>query len=122
MTDRDGKMTPDAEADLEALFAQARAQKTSAPDALMARIVEDAQRLQPRPMAVPLRAPSVWSQLRAALGGWPALGGLAATALVGVYIGFSDPSLVPVPGLIDQGVEISDFFASDTLFLEEGTS
>ena len=122
MTDRNGKTTPDPEAELDALLAQARTQKASPSDDLMARIAADAKRLQPAPKIATAQVPSFWSQMRAALGGWPALGGLAATAVVGVYIGCSDPTLVSVPGLATQDVEISDFFSSETLFNEEGTS
>ncbi|NNK79270.1 MAG: hypothetical protein HKP40_11215 [Litoreibacter sp.] len=122
MTDQNDKAAPGSEAELDALFAEARAQTTAPSEKLMARILEDAHRLQPSAQTLPGTVPPIWSRIHGALGGWPIIGGLTATVMVGIYIGFSDPTLVQLQGLVDEDVEISDFFASDTLFFEEGTS
>jgi hypothetical protein len=36
--------------------------------------------------------PGIWGQLKAAIGGWPGLAGLAATCAVGVWLGISPTS------------------------------
>lgn len=73
--------------ELESLFEAARRAPPAVPEALMARVIADAQTLQP---AVPL-----WVGLTEALGGLPGLGGLVTAACVGVWLGVSPPSYVP---------------------------
>lgn len=88
---------------LEEMFAAARNAPAPASDALMARVLEGAWDKQGAWAAAALGAASegaaergFFAGLRAALGGWPALGGLAAAVLAGVWIGFS-----PVLGVGD---------------------
>ncbi len=75
---------------LDDLFAQARQLAPVPGAALTARVLADAAR--PVPVARP--QPSVWAQLGAMLGGWPALGGLATATIAGIWIGIASPSVV----------------------------
>ena len=64
------------------MFADLRTSPPSMPDGLLDRVTVDALRAMPSVEATPY-----WRQIVAALGGWPALAGLAATACVGVWVG-----------------------------------
>lgn len=82
--------------DLDALFAEARATRgrdaDPAPD-FMARVLEDALSLQPAPAPVASPAPRA-SRLRQflnAIGGWPAVAGLATAGVAGLWIGVNPP-------------------------------
>ncbi len=84
----DPKMT-----DLDDLFAAGRAETPAPSEALMARIRADGQALQPEAqgLAVAARAPekvSFWDML----GGWPALSGVAAAGVAGVWLGIAPPA------------------------------
>jgi hypothetical protein len=75
---------------LDALFQTARAQTIGPDDDLIARIMADAARLQPKPAALvprPINRPG-WL---AALGGWPALSGLVAASATGFWLGVAPP-------------------------------
>lgn len=74
---------------LDSLFAEARAHPPALPDALMARVLEDAQRLQP---AVPR---SGWIGWLRALGGGPGIGGLVMATCVGFWLGVAPPAVMP---------------------------
>lgn len=71
--------------ELEGLFRQARAERPL-PEAMMARIVADAERLVPWPVRGVVRE-SLWEQVLAMVGGWGAMSGLAAAAVTGVWLG-----------------------------------
>lgn len=103
--------------DLEDIFAAARGTGAEVGDDLMARVLADAARVQPAPVA----APSIWSQIREALGGWPVLGGVAAAGLAGVWIGYAPPSAVSdwSPLLADSVVSVDILGTSDAWLLDE---
>ena len=84
--------------ELEDLFAAARSEPPAVPGHLTAAILEDAAREQPgfQPARRAARQP-FWRQLIEAVGGWPALGGLAAASAAGLWIGIAPPSFVPDP-------------------------
>lgn len=84
-------MTQDKSDDLllESLFEEARANPPTVSDALMARIVTEAQAVQPRPAR---RGIGQWI---AAVGGLPGLGGLVTATCVGFWLGFAPPEAVP---------------------------
>ncbi len=108
--------------DLDALFDEARQASPVASSDLMQRISKDAALVQTKEEAVVAPTTSWLKRGFAALGGWPALGGLATAAVTGVYIGFMQPELVNFDA---NGVELSDFdeaefFPGDALFFEEG--
>ncbi len=88
MSDRD-------ELDLDDLLAEARSARPLPSDDLMARILADAEevaeaRERPIPVAAPARAG--WRDWLATLGGWPAVGGLVASTLAGLWIGVAQPA------------------------------
>ncbi|MFZ5965322.1 hypothetical protein ACOXXX_20455 [Thalassococcus sp. BH17M4-6] len=74
---------------LGAYFSAARADTPEPPADLMARIEAQALAARPDPDPAPHRRPL--AGLIAALGGWPAMAGLAAAACAGVWLGFSPP-------------------------------
>lgn len=87
------KMTDPKSDNLSALLDMAAAQQPVPPDDLMARVLADAQALQPAPVAV---APSVparrgWESFVEMIGGWPGIGGLATAGVAGLWIGFAPP-------------------------------
>ncbi|WP_424979437.1 hypothetical protein [Leisingera sp. S232] len=82
--------------ELEDLFAAAREDRPELPHHLSAAILADAARAQPGAVVRQGRLP-LWRQLADAIGGWPALGGLAAASAAGVWIGLAPPSFVPDP-------------------------
>lgn len=87
-TDRDG-MT------LDDLLADARATRAEPSDALLARVLADAEavaRERARPSAAPAPTAGWLAALAAALGGWPALGGVAASLVLGLGLGVAEPA------------------------------
>ena len=94
---------------LEDLFAAARSEPAQLPQALQAAMLADAQQVQQdrakamvpggskmglHPQKLPAR---LWQQFTSAVGGWPALGGLAVASLCGLWIGLAPPSFLPDP-------------------------
>lgn len=111
---------------LDALLAEARALRPVPSADLMARLLADAERARPRPRprpaAAPRRARGPWRDWIAALGGWPAMGGLAAAAAAGVWIGAAPPAALTtlVPPLWGEGVSVAVGADEDPLSLLEG--
>lgn len=83
--DRDQK----GEDRLEGLFQEARAEPPGVSDALMARVLADAEAVQPK---AGLRG---WRGWVAAFGGLPALGGLVTATCVGFWLGVAPPEGLP---------------------------
>lgn len=113
MTDPDDRMLDD-------LFAQARAQAPQPDDALMARVLADAaEQSAPvsSPVSSPIHQPGFWARLSDALGGWPALGGLAAATVAGVWVGIAPPAGVEdlAASLIGDTVSVT-LLSPDTIF------
>jgi hypothetical protein len=79
-----------SETDIETLFATARSAAPRVPDALMMRVLADAQQMQP---VQPVQG-GVMSWLRA-LGGGAGVGGLVFATCVGFWIGVAPPSNLP---------------------------
>ena len=80
---------------LDDLFASARAQTTQPSDELMARVLADAVAVQSAQSAFADAAPpGLWDRMLDVLGGWPAISGLAAATVAGVWIGVAPPSTV----------------------------
>lgn len=84
---------------LDALFEEAKGARGDAPDVspdLMARILADAEAVQAGFAPPPARAarperPGLFRQISNALGGWPALAGLATASVCGLWLGISPP-------------------------------
>lgn len=88
---------PDRTDPLETFFEAARAAPAEPDAALMARVLADAGRVQAERRAAavtrPLRAVPGWrATLAEAIGGWPAMAGLAAAMVAGIWIGVSPPA------------------------------
>ncbi|MEX0287356.1 MAG: hypothetical protein AB3N23_22340 [Paracoccaceae bacterium] len=77
---------------LDELFAEARDPEPS--DQLIDRVLADAAEVQAgfEDEALPFHAPSLFAQVREALGGWAGLGGLATACAAGLWIGIAPPS------------------------------
>lgn len=86
--------------ELDALFDTARAAPPKVPDALMARVVADAQTLQPR-------ARIGWRGWLNGVGGVPALGGLITATCVGFWFGVAPPDSLPDLGGLALGYDSS---------------
>lgn len=90
MTDRKTQ-TDDA---VEALLAQAKSDRPVPSDALMARVLADADAAQIADQGPDLSSQAksgLWHQIWQGLGGWPALGGLATATCAGVWLGVYPP-------------------------------
>ena len=115
-------LTDDA---IEALFAEARAQAPALSGDLMARILQDAE-AETRAHAAPRAAPPLrtgWLEtLSGALGGWPALGGLVASTVLGLLLGVAQPSGLSdvTASLWGDGVSVTLGLDDDPLSLLEG--
>ncbi len=82
--------------DLDQLLQDA-AKPAQVSDDLMARILADAQRVQPvpRPFGQPIpKARGFWGDFADMFGGTGVLAGLASVACVGIYLGAAQPTLV----------------------------
>jgi hypothetical protein len=80
--------------DLDELFGAARQQPISVSADLMARVLADADALQPIGATLPSRKRRVGALtgLLAAIGGIGGLVGLSTAAMAGVWIGFAEPT------------------------------
>jgi hypothetical protein len=118
-------MTTDPTSDpgLDALLDEARSLRAEPGPDLMARILADAAAHQPGRVAPVLAAPARLSWL-ALLGGWPALGSLAASALAGLWIGLAPPTALAsaVTGLWGEGVSLPVGLDDGILSLLDGTA
>lgn len=110
--------------DLERLFARARQGAGRMPQGLSQRILADADQIQAGFSGVgtgqmPARGRGPWAQVLTALGGWPAMGGLAAACAAGVWIGLAPPSFLPDPAGLVTGaggdidlIDVNELFAA----------
>ncbi|WP_425043648.1 hypothetical protein [Primorskyibacter sp. S87] len=119
------------ETELDAVLAAARQETEPLPSGLQARILADAATVQAElfdrsggkgrgqdNQLSPLQ------QLAAALGGWPAMGGLATAGAAGLWVGLAPPAFVPDPVdmvLAQSEVEELYFGTELTGFLGEGS-
>ncbi|WP_377507466.1 hypothetical protein [Octadecabacter sp. R77987] len=85
------KMTANDDKMLDDLFAQARGRDVVPSDALMARISADATALAPSAPRLATPRGGFFATLVGALGGWAAIGGLAAATVAGLWLGFAPP-------------------------------
>jgi hypothetical protein len=105
MTDRH---ETDGEAALDALFGAARKAHPEPSAALLARIAADAEAVAADRARQAVARPARGGALRgwlSALGGWPAVAGLATATVAGVWIGYAQPDLgsVMLIGTADEG-------------------
>ncbi|WP_319826371.1 dihydroorotate dehydrogenase [Thalassovita sp.] len=113
MADMD-KQTGDI--DLDALFAQARGRDADPSPDFMARVLEDALAAQPAPTPVAQTRPrsSRLRQFLNAVGGWPAMAGLATAGVAGLWFGINPPEAVATTAETMLGVE-SDLYLVDLM-------
>ena len=81
---------------LDDLFARARGGASAPDDDLVARVLADAEAVQST-FAGPAPRPAqrgLWARMLDALGGWPAVSGLAAATVAGFWIGVAPPTPV----------------------------
>ena len=110
------------------LFAEMRLRQVAVPRGLMARVLQDAARLQPgaglRVVQAGLPAPAgFWAQFSAFFGGAGMLAGMATAAVAGVYLGFAQPGPMPQltdAWLTDPPLETVDLMPEVETFLNEG--
>jgi hypothetical protein len=95
--------------DLNNLFAQARSRTPLPSPALMDRVLADALHHQPQPSLLPVRTVArrgLWTRVVRQIGGMPTVAGLCSAAVMGLAIGYTDPTTVDY---------LTIGFASDTL-------
>jgi hypothetical protein len=114
-----------AERELDGLFDLARGVAPPLPEALAARMLADADAvIRPAVAVVPPAAAVTggWREVMAALGGWPALGGLAFVTVLGVGIGISQPDGLAAltPGLWGETVQFELSADADPILPFEG--
>ncbi|GGL60481.1 hypothetical protein [Wenxinia marina] len=90
MSERD-RVTAD-EAALERLLDEVAAARPAPPDDFMTRLLAEAEAARPRAAVTVGPARAGLRGWFAAIGGWPALGGLVASTVAGVWIGAAPPS------------------------------
>ncbi|MEO1639584.1 MAG: hypothetical protein AAFU41_10110 [Pseudomonadota bacterium] len=106
---------------LDDLFATARKGTAQPGHDLIARVLADADALQSAPAPQPAQKPGLWTQLMEAIGGWPAVSGLATATIAGVWIGVAPPAAVEdlTATLIGDEVGVA-LFSGDLLLGDEG--
>ena len=123
MTDKQGEFDP-----LEDFFRAGRANPAQPDDALLTRVLADAEAAQNAVVATGGTArrarPSLWAMVAGAVGGWPAMAGLATATVAGVWIGVSAPTGLSNMAMTvwggSTGAYVVDFDASDTFQIAEG--
>ena len=106
---------------LDDIFAQARDEMPVPSDALMARVLGDAASVQSAARALPTVAKQgLWARAMDAIGGWPALSGLAAATVAGVWIGVAPPASVSAITASLVGDEVSVDLFQTTSWLDVG--
>lgn len=92
--------------DLDDLFASAKRDAMQPSAALMARVLADAAREQPRPVLRVVPKLGFWAALAAVFGGGGVLAGVGSAAVAGLVLGFVQP--------VGFG-SVTDLLAADTL-------
>ena len=123
MADKADKTAFD-EAELDRFFAAGRAEAPVPSDALLARILADADaRAVPAAPRPPASRSGWFAELLAGIGGWPAAAGIAAAAMTGVTIGMATPEMLDsLSGgyLSVGGTQADDLLPSYAALLGEG--
>lgn len=105
---------------LDDLLAQARSVTPAPSNDLMARVLADADAVQPAPVVTPVSRAGLWPRLMDAVGGWPAVSGLAAATVAGIWVGVAPPASVSDLTATLIGDEVSISLFSTDLMLDEG--
>lgn len=92
--------------DLDALFAQARTASADPSPDFMARVLEEALAAQPMAAPATVARPSRLRQFLNAVGGWPAMAGLATAGVAGLWIGVNPPDAVATTAQTYLGTDL----------------
>lgn len=95
MTRKDFTTETALDQELEAFFDAGRAKDTAPSDQLVLNVLADAKRLQPHPLALPVRTAkprAAWFDLANLFTGWRAGSALAGFLAIGVFLGYSAPA------------------------------
>jgi len=79
---------------LASLFDEARSENVEPSDDLLTRVLADADECQPKAPSVSAAKASFWDRLLSGVGGWPALSGVTAAGVAGLWIGLTPPDVV----------------------------
>lgn len=112
-------MTDPKEFELDALFDPARAENPTPSDDLMARVLADAVAMQPKTEAIAHPKPqSAWAGFWDMFGGWPALSGVAAAGVAGLWLGVTPPASVEqlTDDMFGTGTTVSLLSDYDNIF------
>lgn len=99
--------------ELELFFEAARSEAPMPSDELSERVLADALTLMPKASApVPAKPRGRLAGIFAAIGGWPAVAGLATATVAGVWLGYAQPggvdSLTDTLLLAENGYDVVD--------------
>lgn len=113
-------MTKHDEDALMAAFAAARTADTTVTDDLTARVLADAQSALTKSPAPVQPRPSLLNRALDALGGWPAMGGVVAAGVGGLWIGIAPPAGIEdwAASLVGTTQEVSLFMDIEDMALE----
>lgn len=113
-------MTPSDDKKLDALFGEVRSDPVEPSSDIMARVLADAAAMQPVAAAQSVAKNPLGSRILSAIGGWPALSGVAAAGVAGLWIGLVPPDAVDVwmAEALGQSTEVS--LIDEFSILDEG--
>lgn len=119
------KKHPLSDQELDAVFASASASPPDVSIALMQKVMADAEAVADARVLASAKAPRVhvFKAILSAIGGWPAVGGLATATVAGIWLGFSPPAAVDdltAGYLTGNYYDLADFMPSIDAILEEG--
>jgi len=108
-------MTDPATKLVDDLLAESAAVDPNVPDDLMAAVMRDALDMQPT--AVAREVPQgLWAMVLDLVGGWPAVSGLAAAGVAGLWLGIAPPAaLESVAADVLGDVQAVDLLGGDML-------
>lgn len=89
-------------------------------ETLMARILHDAEALQPVPEPAPIPQVGFWASLREAIGGWGPVGGVAMAGVAGLWIGVAPPAVLTTLTDTVAGDSLSVTLYSEAALLSTG--
>lgn len=113
-------MTDKDDAFLDDIFRSARTDDPVPSDDLRARVQADAMAAMVSPAVVP-RSRSSWDAFAQLLGGWPALSGVAAAGVAGLWLGLAPPAVIESMAADVLGTTTSvTFFTGLEDFVGEG--
>lgn len=106
---------------LDTLFAELRHEEASPPEALFSRVLADASALQPTPVIAPVQHQNVLQKIADAIGGWPAISGVAAAGVAGLWVGLAPPASIDAWAADMLGTTTSVSLIGEFTAFEDGT-